>query len=232
MATKKTRTTTGDRVLIVGDTHAPCMKEGYIDFLLDIQKAWGTNRTIHIGDLCDFAAISFHTKHPSLKNPLQELEEANKQVADLVSAFPDVELLTGNHCSLPARVALEAGIPPEFLRSQNDLFGLPDTWKVYPRYYKLEVDGCLYFHGDAGKSTAINNAKDHFMPVINGHRHAAAGVTYYANKHARVFGMQVGCGVDDTRLALEYGQRYNAKSILGCGVVIEGETAVFEPWLL
>ncbi len=229
MATKK-KSGNGERVLILGDTHCPCMRPGYIEFLKDIEEAWGTTRTVHIGDLSDMAALSFHTKHPTLKNVLGEWEEAREQIAELTAAFPNVDLLTGNHCALPARVALEAGIPPEFLRSQKDLFDLPDGWTVYPRYYKLEIDNCLYFHGDSGKSTSINNAKDHFMSCINGHRHAQAGVTYYANKHARVFGMQVGCGVDDTRLALDYGQRYNAKSILGCGVVIEGETAVFEPW--
>ncbi len=220
------------RVLYIGDCHMPCMREGYIEFLLGIQDAWQIDRVIHIGDLVDNCALSFHQKRPQLLDSMRELEEAKVQIEQMTSVFPEVELLQGNHDVLPARVAAELGLPEEFLRSPKDLWELPDGWTVYPRYYKLEIDGCLAFHGDCGKSTAINNAKDHFKSVINGHRHAAAGVTYFANKSARVFGMQTGCGVDDTRLAMEYGKRYNAKSILGCGVVIDGETAIFEPWLI
>ena len=220
------------RVLYIGDTHMPCMREGYIEFLLGIQDAWQIDRVIHIGDLVDVAALSFHTKNPRLLDPMRELEEAKVQIEQMTTAFPEVELLQGNHDVLPARLAAEVGLPIEYLRSPKDMWELPDGWTVYPRYYKLEVDGCLAFHGDCGKSTAINNAKDHFKSVINGHRHAAAGVTYFANKSARVFGCQTGCGVADTRLAMEYGKSYNAKSILGCAVVLDGETAIFEPWLI
>lgn len=55
------------RVLIIGDTHAPCMIEGYVDFLKDCKRAWKCDRVVHIGDLCDIAALSFHLKNRSIK---------------------------------------------------------------------------------------------------------------------------------------------------------------------
>ena len=218
------------RVLIIGDTHAPCMREGYIEFLKDSYEAWDCDRVVHIGDLVDNCALSFHTKRPQLADPMKELEEAHEQINALTEAFPEVDLLIGNHDALPARVAAEVGLPIEFIRSPKDLWELPEGWTVHNRYSKLEIDNVLYFHGDCGKSTAINNAKDHFMSCVNGHRHASAGITYYANKHARVFGLAVGCGVDDQRMAMEYGMKYNAKSLLGCGIVLDGQTGIFEPW--
>ncbi len=41
-----------------------------------------------------------------------------------------------------------------------------------------------------------------------------------------------GCGIDVSRLQFEYGRRITAKPILGCGVVLNGRRAFFEPWLL
>ena len=42
----------------------------------------------------------------------------------------------------------------------------------------------------------------------------------------------VGAGIDASRLQFDYGRRIVAKPILGCGVVINGRRAIFEPWLL
>ena len=47
-----------------------------------------------------------------------------------------------------------------------------------------------------------------------------------------MFGMSVGCGIDAGKLQFAYGRRIVAKPILGCGVVIDGRRAFFEPWLL
>jgi hypothetical protein len=57
-------------------------------------------------------------------------------------------------------------------------------------------------------------------------------VRWWANPEFRVFGMSVGCGIDINRLQFEYGRKITAKPILGCGVVLNGRQAYFEPWLL
>ena len=49
---------------------------------------------------------------------------------------------------------------------------------------------------------------------------------------ALTFGLAVGCGIDVGRLQFAYGRRIVAKPILGCGVVLNGQRALFEPWLL
>ena len=75
-------------------------------------------------------------------------------------------------------------------------------------------------------------AKDNFRSTVIGHFHAQAGVKWWANPEFRVFGLAVGCGIDASRMQFEYGRKITAKPILGCGVVLGGRQAYFEPWLL
>lgn len=205
------------------------MRDGYLGFLLETYEAWDCDRVVHIGDLVDNCALSFHTKNPRLKNPIDEYEKSQKQIGDLVKAFPNVDLMHGNHDALPYRWAAEVGVPAEYLKDMNQLWNLPKTWKVHHRFSQIEIDGVIYQHGDRGRNGALLNAKDEFKPVVQGHHHAKAGVQFFANRSTRVYGLQVGCGVDDSALAMEYGRKYTSKSIIGCGVVLDGITPIFEP---
>ena len=88
------------RVFVVGDTHCPGMRRGYVDFLKRIADKYDINRVVHIGDLVDWTSISFHEKSPALSNALQEFENAKRQVASLSKAFPKADWLIGNHDAL------------------------------------------------------------------------------------------------------------------------------------
>ena len=222
------------RVLVIGDTHCPTMRDDYVPFLLDCYEQWDCDRVVHIGDLVDNAALSYHLKAPNLKDPIAEYDKAYDQVQELYAAFPEVDWLIGNHDDLPLRWCKEVGIPREFMRDYADIWGV-ENWTVHKRYSKLEIDGVIYQHGDRGKGgrmAAMAQGKDEFKSVVQGHLHAQAGIEFYANDNFRIFGMQVGCGVDDTHAAMDYGRKYNARSIVGCGVVIDGVTPIFEPMQL
>ena len=71
------------RVLIIGDTHAPGMRKGYVDFLKRVADNYSVNRVVHIGDLVDWASISFHEKSPSLHNATHEYAKAKKRIGTL-----------------------------------------------------------------------------------------------------------------------------------------------------
>lgn len=221
------------RVLVIGDTHCPGMRQGYVDFLRRVADAYGVNRVVHIGDLVDWASISFHEKSPALHNAAREFDSAKRQVGQLARAFPKADWLLGNHDALTERQAISVGLPPQVLRDYADLWEV--DWTVHPRFAKLSIDGVIYTHGDsgrAGQDAALVQAKDHFRSTVLGHFHSQAGVRWWANPEFRVFGLSVGCGIDARRLQFEYGRRIVAKPILGCGVVINGRRAFFEPWLL
>jgi predicted phosphodiesterase len=222
----------GDRVLVIGDCHAPCMLKGYVPFLQEIYKKHDCNRVVHIGDMVDWASISYHPKAPSLKNSEAEYAKAYKQVQTLYAAFPELDILIGNHDALSERQASDVGLPVCVLKDFNQLWNVP-KWNVIDRFDHIEIDGVLYQHGDRGRGGQINaaflNALDSHQSVVQGHFHAQAGVLFFANHATRIFGLQVGCGCDSHALAMAYGKKFNKKPIVGCGVVIEGRTGIWEP---
>ena len=82
------------RVLIIGDTHCPGMRQGYVDFLQRVADSHDVTRVVHIGGLVDWAAISFHEKSPGLSNATREFEAACRQVAALARSFPKADWLS------------------------------------------------------------------------------------------------------------------------------------------
>ncbi len=221
------------KVLVIGDTHCPAMLDAYPSFLTDMYEAWDCDKVVHIGDLADFHAISFHQKEFGLESIERELDMAREQVAELTEAFPQCEYMTGNHSALPIRQAKEVGLPPSMLVSLAELLDLPDTWNIHPRHHDLIIDNVIYRHGDKGRSNQQNaaflNAGMEFTSVVQGHFHAQAGVCYGANQKTRYFGLQVGCGTDPRSPYLNYSKIYSKRPLLGCGIVIDGEYAAFEP---
>jgi hypothetical protein len=79
------------------------MRRGYVDFLKRVADNYAINRVVHIGDLVDWASISFHEKSPALSNAVREFDVAKRQVASLARAFPSAEWLIGNHDALTER---------------------------------------------------------------------------------------------------------------------------------
>lgn len=221
-------------VLVIGDTHAPAMHRDYIRFLKAIHRKHKCGRVVHIGDLVDWNAISFHEKDPSMPSAAEEYSNALKQVRQLHKAFPKVDYMMGNHCSLPSRKAQSIGLPEEVLCDFKALWGL-DNWTIHPRFSDLIIDDVIYRHGDKGKggqNAAHKNAQAEFRSLVQGHLHAQAGVVYHANKEECVFGMQVGCGVDHNHKSMSYGRIYSAKPIVSCGVVYGSKLAFVEPMFL
>lgn len=217
--------------LVIPDLHAPCMHPRAVPFLKKIERKYNCKKVVCVGDLVDWSSISFHEKDPSMPSASEEFKQAWKQVRQVHKAFPKVEFLIGNHDSLPARKAKLIGLPEETIYDFKDLWKLKG-WKVHPRYAKIYVDGVQYRHGDSGKGglmAAHKNAQAEFCSVVQGHLHSQAGVVYHANEQSIVFGMQTGCLVVHDHPAMAYGKVYSNKPILGCGVVLGGNTAIFEP---
>ena len=222
------------RMLVIGDTHCPAMLPDYVPFLRDTYKQWQCDTVLHVGDVVDWGAISYHEKNPACPSAGDEYATTLAQVKMLYKAFPKAIVMTGNHDDLPARQARTAGVPAELLRDYAKVWQTPG-WNWRPRFSTYELDGVKYAHGDRGKGgqyAALRNAKDHFCSWVQGHVHGQAGVQYFANSSQLIFGMNVGCGLDRDRAAMDYGLKFNTKPVLGCGVVIDGKHAYFEPMLL
>jgi len=125
---------------------------------------------------------------------------------------------TGN--SRPVRLAETVNIPEELLRDFSDIWDTPDwTWD-----WEFIIDNVCYIHGTGcgGEHPAYNKMKSTGLSHVLGHNHSAAGIKWLASPKSRLFGMDVGCGIDDRQMAFAYGQFARRRSIISCGVVIDG----------
>ena len=61
--------------------------------------------------------------------------------------------------------------------------------------------------------------------TVQGHIHTQAYAEWMVGKNFKIFGMQVGCGVDSKSYAAAYAKNFK-KQAIGCGVVIGGHTAI------
>ena len=210
------------RVLVIGDVHCPVQHHKYLRFCKNVAEEYETNRTIFIGDVIDWHAISFHTKNPDSPGPLAEYHKAKKELQKYYRAFPKATVLIGNHDKRPERLAETTGIPQLLLKSYNELWGTKG-WKWVEEID--ELDGVHYFHGVGygGMHPAYNAMRTMQMSVVMGHVHCTAGIEWAANPQRKSFGMNTGCGIDRHAAAMVYGKPARKKPTLGCGVVLNGK---------
>ena len=215
-------------VLIIGDTHIPFEHEHYLDFCIDIKKKFKCKTIVHIGDLVDNHAISYHEHDPNGLSPAEEMKEADKHLKAWFKAFPDVYLCRGNHDRLVDRKGKTVGLPERCFRSFRDIWQLPVRWVDD---FQFTINNVLYKHGIncGGKNGHINSAIGARQSCVIGHSHTFAGVDWDATEKDCIFGMNVGCGINKSKYAFSYGRDFKKKPILGCGVVFSPVNAQFIP---
>jgi predicted phosphodiesterase len=216
------------RVGIIGDTHIPYHLDGYMEFCKETFDAWGVDTVVHIGDLIDHHALSFHDSEPLLKGAHGELLDAREELKPWFDTFPELILVNGNHDLIPARQLKKIGMEAEvWMRPLGEIYGFPEGWEIVD---DIEIDDVLYHHGhtSVGVNGFRNDAKARMCNTVSGHAHGNAGVSYTACHHRLVFGMATGCGVDNKQMAFAYGKHFKWKPIVSCGVVIDGKLPVVE----
>jgi predicted phosphodiesterase len=219
-------------ILVIPDTHIPYHNENMIPFLLWVQEVYQCReRVVHVGDLMDFHAMSFHTSEPDAMSPTEEYARAKDVVSELTDAFPYGDLVLGNHDNIPSRKMVDASVDPSMLKDHNELFNLPSGWNVHELYYVVEEWDVLVEHGvgSSGKYGCANTAKEKRCSYVQGHTHSNAAVIYSSNYKSTIFGMNVGWLGDEGSLAVRYAKYGTRKGVLGCGVIYSGEHAEFVP---
>lgn len=216
-------------VLVIGDTHIPFERKDYLDFCLETKKKYKCNKVVHIGDLVDNHAISYHEHDPDGMSPKEEMAQSDKHLEKWFKAFPNVLLCRGNHDRLADRKQKTVGLPSRVFKPFRDIWKLPKGWRDD---WHFLLDGVLYKHGTGygGKYPHIQAAHDNRCSTVIGHGHSVAGVEWSASDFDIVFGMSVGCGIDRDTYAMAYEKNFKRKPILGCGVVADnGQNSLFVP---
>jgi len=212
-ALKKMRESETRNILVIGDLHEPFCLDGYLDWCLEQYEAFNCNQVIFIGDIIDAHGFSYHEPDPDGMSSGLELETAIKKIAKWYEAFPEADVMIGNHDRMASRKAMSGGIPAAWIRSYNEVLGTPNWNWVESIIY----DDVLFEHGEGGQAAA--KAKNNLMSSVCGHTHTLAYVQWFVGKRFKVFGMQVGCGVDSTTYAAAYAKNFKKQSI-GCSVVL------------
>lgn len=217
-----------ERVLIVGDLHAPFVHRKYLDFVRQTYNEFLCNRVVFIGDVIDNHAMSYHEHNPDGLSAGYEVLQAQKALKPWGELFPDALVCIGNHDELLYRKAVTYGLPSSAFKGFNEIYKTPSSWN-----WKLSwtIDNVIYQHGTgtSGENAHRTRALKNRQSTVIGHVHSHAGVVYMASDKDMIFGMNVGCGIDIKSYAMIYGRDFPSRPTLGCGVVLEGSHAFFIP---
>lgn len=210
-----------DNILIIGDTHEPFSKDGYLKFCRDQQEKFNCGTIVHIGDLTDNHAVSYHEKDPEGRSAGDEFQMALSRCHQWYETFPEAYICIGNHDALPFRKAFTAGLPSHWLKSYQEMLDSPSTWKWD---FTHEINGIIFQHGTglSGEMASINAARENRQSTVIGHLHTVMNTRFLASSKDLIFGMSVGCGIDHEKYAFAYGKQNTRKPVIACGVVLDG----------
>lgn len=141
------------------------------------------------------------------------------ELSNWYNEFPEASVIIGNHDRMIMRKAQTSSIPTKWIKNYKDVLETPG-WNFVDR---IVIDNVQYLHGEAG--TAKVKCRADMMSTVQGHLHTQSYVEWFVGQNFKIFGMQVGCGIDHDSYAMAYAKR-GKKPAIGCGVVIDGKTAI------
>lgn len=206
-----------NRVLIVGDLHAPFNKYGYLEFCQEMYYKYDCNKVVFIGDIIDMHFSSFHESDPDGLSAGAELLKAKQEIANWYKAFPIAKVCLGNHDLIPNRKAMTSGLSNSWIKTIDEVLETPN-WEFSEEF---EIDDVTYVHGTGRK--ARNRAKAELTSIVQGHYHSESYIEHFVGKQYSIFAMQVGCGIDRKSYAMAYGKHFN-KPHINCGIILENGT--------
>lgn len=233
LETPKTESYSNDnsRILLISDLHVPYHHQDTFEFLSHLKHKYNPTRVICLGDECENQALSYHEKSPELFSAGYELIEAKKYLKELERMFPEMDILESNHGSLAYRKAKSHGIPKEYLKSYNEILGVGEGWKWHhDMVIELPNGSKLYLHH--GKSpNVLKLSQQYAMNAAQGHHHNSFSISYWHTPEHLLWGMSIGCLIDNDSLSFSYNKLSIVKPVIGTGLVIDS-LPVLEPMVL
>ena len=206
-----------DVVLFISDLHAPYQHKDALRFLKAIKKKYKPTRVICTGDEVDYHALSFHASDPDLDSAGVELKKAIAFIKKLECVFPDVELVNSNHGSMVYRKGKVNGMPRHVLKPYREVLGVDWTWSDSITDLELNL---FVIHGS--KKNSETYSKQLGMNVVQGHYHEDLRLGFNNNPGGLIWGMNIGCLIDDESYAFAYNKVNPSKPALGTGIIING----------
>jgi len=214
-------------ILAYSDTHFPFHHPKTFDFLRHLKDIYKPKTVVCCGDIIDNHQISFFKPEPTAYSSVVERKKALKSIHLLLEMFPEQYITLGNHSRLPERKLKEIGIGPEYLKSYNEIFEVPESWKFV---MSVELDGIFFNHKlPSGPSGALNAAIRKRQSFVGGHTHSSGGVHYHSNSSSQIFGLNLGCLIDEKKYAFNYAREALNRPTIGAGLILGANEAYFIP---
>ena len=205
---------TGGGILEIGDLHEPFCLDEYLEFCVEQKKKYKCEKVVFLGDVIDNHYASYHETDPDGLSAVDELNIAIERIRRWRNAFPEAVVIIGNHDRLVMRKAFTAGISKKWIKTYKEVLETP-SWEFKEEHILYDN---LYVHGEQGG--AIARAKSDLISTIQGHRHTEAYTDFAVGKNFKLFGKQVGCGIDKNSYAMAYAKA-GKKPAIGVGVTLE-----------
>lgn len=219
------------RILVIPDLHAPFVHRDALHFCEEIEAIHRTNQTIFLGDEIDSHAVSNYTVDADGFSAGQELDKATKCLQDWFNSFPEALVCNSNHTMRPWNKMAAMGLPKKLQPRLADVLGAPTGWKWADHHI---VDDIVFEHGHSasgGKYPYATLAMANMKSTVIGHHHGSFGLYWHKTPHTAIFGMGVGCLIDETAYAFAYGRQHKRKPILGAAAIIDGHPILFKMFL-
>lgn len=201
-----------DNVLVIGDIHEPFCLKDYLYFCRFTQEEQNCGTVVFIGDIIDNHYSSFHDAETQTFGPNQEFELAKNKIAKWYKVFPTAYVTIGNHDRIIHRKAKSAKLADKWILDLSVALDVPN-WKFVEQ---ITIHNVNYNHGEGG--TARSRMKTELQSQVQGHLHSQFYIDYAVGNNFKIFGVQVGCGIDHTAFAFAYG-KHGPKPVIGCATV-------------
>jgi predicted phosphodiesterase len=218
------------KILVISDTQAPAQHPNALEFIKHEAKLFKPDRIIHIGDELDLHNLSKYVHNPDLPGAADEVEQGLEFMQGLYDLFPDVDVCISNHGARPYLRAQEAGLPSKFIRSYKEWMRAPKGWNWH---HRIVIDDIAFIHGEglSGDGARLKACTLMQRSCVFGHLHSNAGVSFFSNKDALLFGFNVGCLIDLRSPYFEYNRHQFFRPIIGLGLIDNG-VPTFKPMVL
>lgn len=204
----------GRKIIVIGDLHEPFCLDGYREFCKKTYDKYNCNQVIFIGDIIDNHYSSFHETDADGLGGGDELSLARAKISEWYNLFPKADIIIGNHDRMIMRKAQTSSIPREWIKEYSDVLETPG-WSFVE---SIVYDDVLYIHGEGGM--ARTKMKAELMSLVQGHLHSQMYTEWIVGRTYRIFGVQVGCGIDHKSYAMAYAKS-GKKPAIGCAVILE-----------
>jgi len=215
------------RVLIISDLHIPYEHPDSLAFLKALKKEIKPTRVVSSGDELDKHALSFHDNNPDLPSAGDELEMSIERLQAYYKLFPQMDIVESNHGSMIYRKALTHGLPKAYVRDYGEVLGSPKGWVWHENLMIQYKDNAPVFITHGMSANVMKVCEQYGMNVVQGHFHSTFSIGYMSNPTNLLWGMQVGCMVDQGSLAFAYAKLFRKRFIVGCGAIINGQPKLY-----